>query len=1233
MTFDLRNADSFRNSDFGSRDSDFSPHLNRPHVLAWLTFSVSRFTFHVLRSAESMPAVRLLLTLALFGAACVLSAPAALREPVHPRRNVEEFAPVEAKFVRFTIRATNRGEPCLDEFEIYAAEGESRNVALAANGARATASGSLPGYAIHELAGVNDGHYGNGRSWIADRVEGAWVQIELPQNTSINKIVWGRDREGRFIDRLSTQYEIAVAVDPNSWRTVASSDGREALTVGAQLSGVPSLTRSFVNRFAPVGTTLSPDAERASTEYRIDVWQTSDGLPGNAVTSIKQTADGYLWIGTLNGLARFDGVRFKIFGEGSGLPNGRVLCLLAARDDTLWIGTDGGGLASYRDGTFRVLTTKDGLSSDTVLALAEDAAGRIRVGTAEGLSTWANGKFVDDTTLASARGQPVSALTIDRDGGLWALVGAELRVRQGTNSLRRMETPEPSAFSSVLTAHAGLSGQVWFGGANGYVGAVSNRLVHVFGEQPGQLLDAIWDVCETRGGDVWAGTASGGLRRLRAGRFTSLTTQEGLSDNSVRCVFEDREGNLWVGTVGGGLNRLKPRKLTTFTTRDGLAHNVIMSLAEDAEGTLWVGSNCGGLTARRNGVFAPFHANYLLDNECIWSLLPARDGSLWIGTWGGGLFRMQGREVKNFSIARSGNDEPVVALCENREGGLWVGAMQGGLKVFDRDQVREFTTNGLPTQPVTALLQEADGRLWIGTSGGGLYQFDGGQFTALTRTDGLPSDFIRTLYRDQKRVLWIGTGGGLARLAEGSIRAFTRAQGLPDDVISQILEDDRGNFWFGCNQGIFRVARRELETVAAGRAPRVNPISYGRAEGMESLECTGGFHPAGLKTRDGKLWFSTVKGLVMVDPERISVNERPPVVQLEAIVVDGVAQSQISDLKSEIKLGPGVQRVEFHYTALSLVASERNRFKHRLEGLERDWVEAGTQRVATYPRLPAGRYTFRVIAANNDGVWNETGAAFRFTVLPAFWQTWWFIALAGVLVLGGGGWLVRYDSVRRLRRKLHRLQEKHALEKERTRIAQDIHDELGASLTRIALLTELGHKHRDQPDEVSADLGKISVTARDAVRAMDAIVWAVNPRNDSLDHFANYVSQFAEDFFRLTPIRCRLDVPADLPEQPLPTEARHQLFLAVKESLNNVVRHSGAGEVWLRMHCDHGELRIVIEDNGRGLPATAPGTGQDGLANIRTRAERLGGRLEIESGQGRGTLLRLILPLTARSHS
>lgn len=1187
---------------------------------------------------------RQLLTVLLLAASDPFPAAAALREPVHPRRNVEEFAPVAAKFVRFTVRATNRGEPCLDELEIFPAEGEARNLALAANGARATASGSLSGYAIHQLEGVHDGRYGNGRSWIADSV-GAWVQIELLQATRISKVIWGRDREGNFIDRLATHYEIQTATDTNSWQTVASSTDREPLPAGAQLFSGASIARSIVNRFAPVSTALSAEAGPSSTEYRIDVWQTSDGLPGNTVTAIQQTPEGYLWIGTLNGLARFDGVRFEVFGEASELPSTRVLALLAARNGSLWIGTDGGGLVQFRDGAFQALTRKDGLASDTVTSLAEDREGRIWAGTAAGLSCWREGRIVEQAGVTSQQALPIAAVVVDGSNALW-VVKDRLMVRQGNSPLSLAPGADPSSFSSLLTATPGRSGQLWFGGVNGYIGAVSNGTVLVFREQPGQLLEATWALAETRNGDLWAGTANGGLRRLREGRFTSLTTQEGLSDNSVRCLFEDRESNLWVGTAGGGLNRVKPRKLRTFTTRDGLAHNVVMSLAEDADGTLWVGSNCGGLSARRNGVFAPFNANYLLDNECIWSLLPGGDGSLWVGTWGGGLFQIRGKEVKNFPLARPGNDEPVVALCENNQGGLWLGTMQGGLRLFRDGKVEDDpATNAQPKPPVTAVVQEPDGRLWVGTSGDGLQRVEGGRSRMFTRRDGLPSDFIRALHPDAKGALWIGTGGGLARMLDGKLTAFTRAQGLPDEVISQILEDDRGNFWFGCNQGIFRVARRELEEVASGKSSRVNPIAYGRAEGMESLECTGGFHPSGLKTRDGKLWFSTVKGLVMVDPSNISVNETPPPVVIEEIIVDGLPvaadvrrlrtlrtgePSLLTSAATNLRLGPGVRRLEFRFTALSLVAPERNRFKYRLEGLERDWVEGGSQRVAAYTQLPPGSYEFRVIAANNDGVWNEAGASARFSVRPQLWQTRWFQALAVVALLGSVGWIMRAASVRRLRRKLRRLEEQHAIEKERTRIAQDIHDELGANLTRIALLTEVGHQHRDNPAEVAADLGKISTTAREAVRAMDAIVWAVNPRNDSLDHFANYVSQFAEEFLRPTTIRCRLDIPADLPEHPLSTEARHHLFLAVKEALNNVVRHSGASEVWLRLGMDKGQLKLTVADNGHGIATSAiHGHGHDGLGNIRQRMEALGGRFEITSDAATGTTLRLQLPLTA----
>ncbi len=1192
------------------------------------------------RSKAMFPAVAAFFLIVVVGLPVRAAGAAALREPVHPRRNVEVFAPVEARFVRFTVRATNRGEPCLDELEIYpAGDGidETRNVALAANGARATASGSLRGYAIHQLEGVNDGRYGNGRSWIADQAEGAWVQIELPQVMRIGRIVWGRDREGNFIDRLPTRYEIQVAADTNAWQRVASSDDREPLPVGATLGSTASIARSLVNRFAPVSTALPGEHGPAPGEYRVDVWQTSDGLPGNTITAVQQTPDGYLWVGTLYGVARFDGVRFQVPPELAALPGRRVLSLLAARDGALWIGLDGGGLARWREGRLQVFGRRDGLPGEVVNSLAEDRQGRIWVATSGGLGCWRDGWLVDDLAVKALSGLPVASVASGGAGAeetLWVVSQGRLLTRVGTASLSRPAAADPSSFSSVFTADVGRSGQVWFGGLNGYIGSVSNGTVHVFREQPGQLLEAVWALAETRDGDVWAGTANGGLRRLRQGRFTSVTTVEGLSDNSVRCVFEDREGSVWVGTVGGGLNRVRPCRLTSYTTREGLSHNVVMSLAEDLDGVLWIGSNCGGLSARRDGVFAPVYASYLLDNECIWSLLATADRTLWVGTWGGGLYRLRGREVANFAITRNGSDDPVISLCEDGAGGLWVGTMLGGLKRFRGNPPAadlDLGTNGLPPLAITTLRVEGE-RLWIGTGGAGLYHFDGRVVEPAGGFEGaLPGPFVRVLHRDGAGVMWVGTGSGLGRWEGRRMFTFGRAQGLPDEVISQILEDDLGNLWLGSNQGIFRISRRELAAVAAGQASRVNAIAYGRAEGLESLECTGGFHPAGLRARDGSLWFSTVKGLVKVDPGKVSINELKPPVVVERVLIDGVARTPPSG-ELAIVLGPGRQRVEFEFTALSLVAPERNRFRYRLDGIEPDWVDAGAQRLAAYPGLSPGRYEFRVIACNNDGVWNEQGASVRLEVRPWFWQTWWFRGLAGLLLLGGGGWLVRTIVVGRWRRRLQRLQERHAVERERARIAQDIHDELGANLTRIALLSEVGQQHSGDPAEVSDDLRRISASARDAARAMDAIVWAVNPRNDSLDHFANYVSQYAEEFLRPTSIRCRLDIPADLPEHPLSTEARHHLFLAVKEVLNNVVRHSGASEVWLRLSMNHGSLDLTVTDNGRGIsPESEAGAagrarGHEGLGNIRRRVEGLGGRFALETGAA-GTTIRLSLPL------
>ena len=1054
----------------------------------------------------------------------------------------------------------------------------------------------------------------------------------MPSPTRINRVVWGRDREGYLIDRLATEYILDVSTNSRDWTVVANSEDRRLLPAGEIFSGYGPGFRQALLRFAPISSTLPPPGQESSSEYHIDRWQTEEGLPANEVTALLQTLDGYLWIGTSAGLARFDGVRFTRFGEADGIQTSRIRCLFQDRQGTLWVGTDGSGLFYSVGGRFRALTRRDGLASDVVMDLKQDSAGRLWIATYDGLSFWYGGRLVRDENLPPPRSEPFSRVLDDKDG-MWVVINGFLHQIKDRRYVRKNPGSEPASEIAVAALRRGPTGRLWFGGISGRLSMSSNGVMTLMPQPANLLSDTILDVCETTAGDLWMGMASTGLRRWRNGEVLTVTTRDGLMDNSIRCLLEDREGDLWVGTSAGGLHRLKPKKLRVFTTADGLTHNVIMSMAEDAEGELWVGSNGGGLSRSVSNAFAPADLSYLLDNESLPSVLAGRNGALWLGTWNSGLFHRTGSKLEQFNLAHPDNDEPVVALCEDGAGGVWVGTYQNGLKLFrDGRFIPYGTTNGLGESFITTLSRDKQGRLWIGTGGKGLGCLSSGELTFITRQDGLAGNFVRTLYVDDADVLWIGTSEGLTRLKHGRLASFTRKQGLWDDIISQILEDDRRRLWFGSNRGVFRLNKAELDSVAVGETSILRPVVYGRAEGLANLECTGGFCPAGLKTRDGRLWFSTVNGVAVVDPAQLPPDNTAPPVLLEQVRVDGkpltpTASGDSADSSRPVQIGPGVGRLDFQYTALSLKAPERVSFRYQLIGFDPAWVEAGSRRVAEYSQLPPGNYRFRVIACNEDGVWNETGAAFSLTCVPAFWQSLWFRLLVVVTLLGGAGWVAKSWASRRLQRRLAIVEQQHDLEKERTRIARDIHDEMGALLTEISLLSAHGQKHSDRPGEVHNDLQKISDTAREAVQTADSIVWAVNPRNDSLDHLANYLVHFAEDLFRLTPTRCRLDIPALVPHLPISAQQRHHFLLAVKEACNNVARHSSAAEVWVRMTLTDHEVSVTVEDNGRGFDPEAVPADHDGLLNMRQRMADLSGQMELSSEPGRGTRVRLTIPL------
>lgn len=1177
------------------------------------------------------PAGRIVLAAALGLAGTRLAAQAPLpaaasapREPVHPARNIEEFATVEARWLRFEIDRTAGGaQPCLDELEVYGPDDASQNLALAANGARSRASGTLAGYRIHALPHVHDGIYGNGHSWISDTPNRGWVELEFPAPVRINRVVWSRDRERKFIDRLPVQYRIRTSLESGDWQEAASSVDREPLPdlpVGTPPHHVAP------GYFAASATEMPTDSRLLSNEYLLETWQTSRGLPSNTVTAVHQTRDGWLWIGTTNGLARFDGVRFTQFGESHGLPSLSITCLLETNDGGLWAGTAGGGLAQWRQGKFEPHSLGSGLAANTVLSLAEDRAGALWVGTPAGLHHWSHGRL---TRRVSA---PAHSLAW-ASNGLWFIQNNSEMVRwDGQTVVRAPSSLDPSSFSSVTALAGDDDGGLWFGGANGYVGHMKEGAVTTHGEGERMLASGTQVILAVPGGDVWVGTAASGVVRLRSGVLQPITTDDGLAANSVRALGRDREGNIWVGTVGGGLTCLRPRRIEAVTTRDGLSHNGVMALAEDADGTLWIGTNGGGLNRllADSSRAEPRSPSYVLENRVVSSLVAARDGALWIGTASDAAFRVENGTTTPVGLADGLPGRIVSAMCEDAEGGVWIGTLDGGPARFVAGRRAPGPdVTALAGLPVTSMVIDDGGRVWLGSAGQGVVRLDpGGTVRRWGRGDGMSSQFVRTLRMDSHGVLWAGTSGGLVRWMGERVFTYTQSHGLPDDTVSQILEDGDGNLWIGTNRGVARISQDSLERVARGTAAQLDRLVLGTADGLPSLECTGGYHPAGARRRDGRLAFGTVAGLALIDPNVFAAGDAPPPVILEAMAVG--AEPAVSPVPDRFTTAASSStRLGFRFTAPAFAAPTRLRFLCRLDGLDHGWIDPGPERQVNYASLAPGSYRFEVKASADGRAWSRP-AAVSLRVPAPWWRTGWVVGGAAAASLALASGLARAATRRRMHRRIKAAEHQVALERERTRIARDIHDDLGANLTQIGLLSALGREQRTQPDAVAGKFAAIEALAGGLVQAFDAIVWAVNPRHDTLESLARYLVRYSGDVCAPLPVRLRLDVPAHLPDVVLGSEIRHSLFLAAKEALHNALRHADATEIRLSIAVEGGRLTLSLSDDGRGFDPAASGTaghGGNGLSNMRQRLAECGGACEIDSVPGRGTRITFSLPL------
>jgi ligand-binding sensor domain-containing protein/signal transduction histidine kinase len=1007
---------------------------------------------------------------------------------------------------------------------------------------------------------------------------------------------------------------------------------------------------------------LAQVAAAQTPGYADQLWQVSDGLPNTQVRAIHQTKDGFLWVGTVEGLAKFDGLTFATVERRSVREMIRQYYLGIAEgpDGSIWF-SNGHGLSRHANGKVIYYGVTNGLPSPNVLTVFCDQAGDILAGTMRGVRKFQNGKFEPLVPNDSIGASPVRAILQDQKGSLWFGCSNGLFRLQSEKFVRQTAQGRPLPAEPILSMAEGTNGSIWVGTTAGLTRIDASGITN-FTVVDGLLTNIVRSLCMAKDGTLWVGT-SVGLQRLDHGQLpfvrqsNSFSAEYDWTREFIYTIFEDAEENIWVG-CNHGLMRLKRERFKVYSTREGLPSRLVNSVLQDHLGRVWVGT-AGGI-ARIEGdqvisgltVTNDDHANQLPKRPVL-SLLEDDQGDMWFGTFTG-VYRMKTNALLHYTAAKSKlADDTARSMLQLTAKSYWIGN-SNGLTRYRFQLFTNFAAKvGLSFTGVRALAEGKEKRLWVGSEEG-VTVFKGDTYKRFTMNDGLSSERVNALYVDKNETLWIGTeNGGLDRLRNGRVVAITpAASGLFSERIYSIIEDDSGNLWMGSRRGIFRASKQDLDAFADGRSNSVPCVAYGKEEGLRNTQCTGNSQPAAWKGKDGRLWFATVDGVAMIDARNLIVNRAPPRISVQKIVVDG----QAVQARPGENFRPGRGNVEFEYTGICLQSPEKIRFQYRLEGVDSDWVEAGGRRSATYANLPPGDYRFLIRAGNNDGFWTPMPATFPFTLTPHFYQrTAFYVGTMVLLALAVVG--LHLMRVRR-----HEVQKKElaALVAKRTEhleaaiksmetFTYSMAHDLRGPLRTIRSMTSLWiDEYRDRFDATSLDYAE---RIQAAVQRMDdlmrdLLVYGLVAHSNTtlekvdLKHIFEAVRKDLQSEIQAREARVETT-----PEAPAVVANPLLLRQVLTNLLTNAIKFVPPQikpEVRLHAERDKNSVRILVEDNGIGIQPKYrdrifglferldndkkyPGTGV-GLAIVQKAVERMGGKVGVESEPGKGSCFWVDLP-------
>jgi ligand-binding sensor domain-containing protein/signal transduction histidine kinase len=970
-----------------------------------------------------------------------------------------------------------------------------------------------------------------------------------------------------------------------------------------------------------VQTAFALDPTKNLSQYVRQVWTLQNGLPANDVHTITQTRDGYLWVGTEDGLARFDGARFQVFDKGSGqLPGNFIYCLFEDSNGSLWIGTSG-GLVRYQAGKFQTMGREAGLADAFVYGVAQDRAGALWISANYKLwRYWENSLTCFDPLEQSGNLGGVVDVTVDKTDTVWAVLKGGIVCRFRDNHF------DPVAEFTVLKGRTlaristDAEGAVWISDFSGGVHRYQSRQVTTFGKSEGLPTAAMSHVIRDQNGNVWVGNDQG-IARIVDGKCTEFAL-----DSSVNAVYEDREGNLWVGFAGKGLGRFSDGSFTTFGTEDGLSVGSVKAVSEDSDHNLWLAASDGIYYRSRDRFLLAILADERLigDLHRVELLTDPRDQSLWVGTTHG-LFQYQRRTLTHYTIQDGLPSDGVTSLCLDRQMTLWVGCEAGLVCLkegkFQLPEALQHVTHG---KEIRNLVDDRSGGMWIGT-GSGPMRYKNGEVTQFDRKDGLASIGCFQIYVGSDGIPWISTwNGGLAQYTGRGFFTYSQKDGLPSDQIYAIVDDPlQGDLWLGSERGVFRVNKKQLDDFRLGKTKRIFGTSFGLADGLDGHTICADGKPNVTRTDDGKFWWCLDQGAAVMDPNHLVLHNTPGPTVVESVTAD---DRPVTDQSPELL--PGTRRLEIEYASLTYAAADKVQFRYRLDGVDRNWFDAGQRREAIFTSLRAGHYRFRVqTSADGGATWNEPGAELAFYVRPHFYETWWFFVVCGATTIA----LV--SAVLTLRR---RRLEAHFRDVfgERVRVAGEIHDSLAQGFTSAAMLLDSLDRLVPQDSPLRPRLKSIRYILGTSLTDTRAMIATLRGQPEANEDLEIGLRKLVERMAPISSASISLDFDDGKTTQ-VSAAAQQELIRICQEGINNSILHATAKHIWVTLKAENDQfLRLSVRDDGKGFDVQSVIASSEnrhfGLIMLSERARRLGARLEIWSQCGSGTEIELLLPVIKR---